>query len=362
MEYTRPRLGRFSRLALTALLMAMMAASSVGAMSAQAQGVAARKQLYFSATGQTVNGPFLAYWLTQQSAESTGLPISPAVKHEDRWTQWFEYARLEINHVTGIESGNNTQLAELGQAYADRVGYTTWHPAFKPVNNAGDGAHFFAGSGHSVAGGFLAVYDEPGVVDRLGLPISEEFSTGDTTYQFFQYGALSWTAEAGTSFVPLGTLDAALYNQLGTAQPRPLNAVDYPSTDGLLTTDAFSTERWIEIDLSEFRLTAYVGDLPFLSSSIVIGAQQAPTVVGTFEIWLKYEVQNMSGIGWDGNPYYEANVPWPMYFYQDYAIHGSTWRETYGRQGSQGCIIPPNHIAEILWKWADIGTRVVVRE
>ena len=342
--------------------MLVMAVSGVGAVSAQTGAVAPRKQLYFTETGQTVSGPFLAYWLTQESADRTGLPISSAVKHEDRWTQWFEYARLEINHVTGIESGNNTQLAELGKVYADRVGYTTWHPAFKPVNTAADDARFFRETGHSVAGGFLAVYDEPGVADQLGQPISEEFSSNGTIYQFFQYGALSWTAEAGTQFVPLGTLDAALNNQLGTAQPRPANAVDYPATDGLLTTDAFSTERWIEIDLSEFRLTAYVGDLPFLSSSVVIGPPQAPTVTGTFEIWLKYEVQNMSGIGWDGQPYYAANVPWPMYFYQDYAIHGSTWRTDYGTVGTQGCVVPPNHIAEILWKWADIGTKVVVRE
>ncbi len=362
MESTRPQLGRLSRLLLTMLLMAVMAISSAGAVSAQAQGVAARKQLYFTETGQTVNGPFLAYWLTQQSADSTGLPISPAVKHDDRWTQWFEYARLEINHVTGTMAGNNTQLAKLGQVYADRVGYTNWHPAFKPVDDAGDGARFFPETGHSVVGGFLALFDEPGVADRLGSPISQEFSTGNTTYQFFQYGALSWTAEAGTAFVPLGTLDAALNNQLSVPQARPQNAVDYPSTDGLLTTDAFSTERWIEIDLSEFRLTAYVGDLPFLSSTIVTGPPEAPTVTGTFEIWLKYEIQSMSGIGWDGKPYYEPNVPWPMYFYEDYAIHGSTWRTTYGVRDGQGCVIPPNHIAEILWKWADIGTRVVVRE
>lgn len=358
---TRSRLGRLPRLVLTTLLLGVLMLASVGTLSAQGQAVAPRKQLYFTETGQTVNGPFLAYWLTQQSADRTGLPITPSVKHDDRWTQWFEYARLEINHFTGIESGVNVQVAQLGRSYADSVGYTQWHPAFRPVQSAGEGAQFFEETGHTLAGGFLNVWHEPGVADQLGLPISEEFSSNGTTYQFFEYGALSWTAETGTRFVPLGTLDAALNNQLGKALPRPDNAVDYPNTDGLLTTDAFSTERWIEISLSEYRLTAYVGDIPFLSSSIVIGAQQAPTVTGTFEIWLKYEVQNMSGIGWDGKPYYEANVPYPMYFYQDYAIHGSTWRQTYGVQGSQGCIIPPNHIVEILWKWADIGTKVVVK-
>jgi lipoprotein-anchoring transpeptidase ErfK/SrfK len=75
-----------------------------------------------------------------------------------------------------------------------------------------------------------------------------------------------------------------------------------------------------------------------------------------------YEQQDMSGIGWDGNPYFEAGVPWAMYFFQDYAIHGSTWRTGYGVQDSQGCVIPPNDIAEMLYWWADYGTTVVVHE
>lgn len=343
------------------MVLALLMLPTIGMLSAQAQAVAPKKQLYFTETGQNVNGPFLAYWLTQQSTESTGLPISPSVKHDDRWTQWFEYARLEIHHFTGIESGVNVHVAQLGRSYAESVGYTRWHPAFKPVQDPGNGARFFPGTSHSLAGGFLNVWNEPGVALQLGEPISEEFSSNGTTYQFFEYGALSWTPETGTRFVPLGTLDAALNNQLGRSMPRPSNAVDYPYTEGLLTTDAFSTERWIEISLSEFRLTAYVGDIPLLSSSIVTGADQAPTVVGTFEIWHMNRMQDMSGIGWDGRPYFEANVPWAMFFHGDYAIHGSTWRQTFGVRGSQGCVIPPNHIAEILFNWVDIGTRVVVK-
>ena len=49
-----------------------------------------------------------------------------------------------------------------------------------------------------------------------------------------------------------------------------------------------------------------------------------------------------------------------MYFYLDYGIHGSTWRSTYGYGSGQGCVIPPNEVAEALWKWADYGTRVWV--
>lgn len=359
--FMQARTTRYPRFILTALVLAVLVVSSAGAVSAQGLSTVPPRQLYFTETGQTVHGPFLAYWLSQQSVERTGLPITPSVKHDDRWTQWFEYTRLEIHHFTGNESGTNVYVAPLGRLYADSVGYSTWHPAFRPVNGAGSGADFFEETGHTLAGGFRGVWNEPGVAAQLGMPISEEFTSNGTIYQFFEFGALSWTAETGTRFVPLGTLDAALNNQLGMTMPRPENAVNYPSTDGLMTTDAFSTERWIEISLSEFRMTAYVGDIPFLSTTIVTGVEQAPTVVGSFELWHKNRVQDMSGIGWDGQPYFEANVPWAMYFYQDYAIHGTTWRQTYGVTGSEGCVIPPNHIAEILFDWADIGTKVVVK-
>ena len=68
----------------------------------------------------------------------------------------------------------------------------------------------------------------------------------------------------------------------------------------------------------------------------------------------------MSGTSWDGTPYHEDGVPWVMYFYQDYAIHGSTWRDSYGYADSQGCVIPPNEVVHFLYNWSDFGTQVWV--
>jgi lipoprotein-anchoring transpeptidase ErfK/SrfK len=49
-----------------------------------------------------------------------------------------------------------------------------------------------------------------------------------------------------------------------------------------------------------------------------------------------------------------------MYFFEDYAIHGAYWRNSFGYAPSQGCVNVPVDVAAQLWEWAPTGTRVVV--
>lgn len=81
---------------------------------------------------------------------------------------------------------------------------------------------------------------------------------------------------------------------------------------------------------------------------------------GSFSIYIKNRVQTLDGIGWNGQPYFEADVPWVMYFFEDYGIHGATWRTEFGYGDSQGCVVLPNDIAQQFWEFADYGTRVDV--
>src|SRR5690606_17192824 len=100
---------------------------------------------------------------------------------------------------------------------------------FKPLSEGPD--LFVAETGHTVTMGFLSAYQQPGVAARLGLPISEEFDVGTTTYQFFEYGALTWGPSAVAEFLPLGQLDAGIQGRLASWQPQPWDAVDWDSTD-----------------------------------------------------------------------------------------------------------------------------------
>lgn len=118
-------------------------------------------------------------------------------------------------------------------------------------------------------------------------------------------------------------------------------------------------ERWIDINLSSQTLSAFEGDTLIFSSVISSGTANHPTVTGQFRTWLKYESQTMDGrrLGYD---YYLENVPYVMYFYQDYAIHGAYWHDNFGTPMSHGCVNMNIADSQWLFNWAGLGTLVNV--
>lgn len=119
---------------------------------------------------------------------------------------------------------------------------------------------------------------------------------------------------------------------------------------------ASSGERWIEVNLAQRRLYARVGNRIVLSSLVSIGKPSTPTVRGTFRIYSKLRSTRMSGPG-----YNLPNVPYTMYFYRGFAIHGAYWVRSFGTQISHGCINMNLRDAAWLFNWASVGTRVVIR-
>jgi len=113
--------------------------------------------------------------------------------------------------------------------------------------------------------------------------------------------------------------------------------------------------RWIEIDLSAQTLTAWQGDMKVLHTTISSGRPNTPTVTGRFKINRKYASQRMTGPGYD-----LPGVPWVMYFYGAYAIHGAYWHTNFGQVQSHGCVNMRVHEAEVLYNWAANGTEVYV--
>lgn len=100
-------------------------------------------------------------------------------------------------------------------------------------------------------------------------------------------------------------------------------------------------------------MVAYEGTTEIRSFIISSGLGGTPTVTGTFRIWAKVPVQDMSGGNRAaGNYYYLEDVPWVQYFYEDYAFHGTTWHANFGRPASRGCINMSPADAEWLFRWA----------
>jgi len=111
--------------------------------------------------------------------------------------------------------------------------------------------------------------------------------------------------------------------------------------------------RWIDVNLSAQRLTAYVGSTPVRSTYVSTGLPRTPTPTGDYRIYVKYRADSMSGPG-----YYLPNVPYVMYFYRGYSIHGTYWHSNFGRPMSHGCVNLPTPEAQWLFNWASVGTLV----
>jgi LysM repeat protein len=107
--------------------------------------------------------------------------------------------------------------------------------------------------------------------------------------------------------------------------------------------------------LSQQMLYAYEGDTLVRSTPISSGLWPNVTVVGTFYIYVKYTAQRMVGPGYD-----LPGVPYVMYFYQGYALHGTYWHHNFGHPMSHGCVNMPTDEAEWAFNWAPIGTPVTV--
>lgn len=127
----------------------------------------------------------------------------------------------------------------------------------------------------------------------------------------------------------------------------------------------YSINKKIIIDLGDQTLSAYEGDELFMQVSISSGLDDLPTPRGTFHIFEKTPSRYMQGpLPGISDQYYDLpGVPWTMYFTkQGAAIHGAYWHDNFGTQWSHGCVNLRPEDSERLYYWAELGTKVIVRD
>jgi hypothetical protein len=110
-------------------------------------------------------------------------------------------------------------------------------------------------------------------------------------------------------------------------------------------------ERWIDVSLFEQTVAAYEGDRMVYATLASTGLRRWPTVQGLYRIHTKFTLDGMTGR--EGQPDYYSleDVPWVMYFYEDYALHGAYWHDGFGYQHSHGCINLAPLDAKWLYDW-----------
>ena len=116
-----------------------------------------------------------------------------------------------------------------------------------------------------------------------------------------------------------------------------------------------SGTKWIDVNLSQQMLYAYVDDTVVASFLVSTGLPDTPTVTGTYYVYVKYLYADMRG-----PDYYLPDVPYTMYFYNDYGIHGTYWHNNFGQPMSHGCINMETSDAEWLYYWSYVGIMVYI--
>jgi len=148
------------------------------------------------------------------------------------------------------------------------------------------------------------------------------------------------TAEAETTGTPVPTSASTSVATTITEAPPEVASAE-------------SGVRWIDVNLTQQMTYAYQGDKVVNSFLVSTGTWQNPTVTGQYHIYVKLRYTDMTGPG-----YYLPNVPYTMYFYQGYGLHGTYWHHNFGTPMSHGCVNLRTPDAEWLYNWASVGTLV----
>ena len=139
------------------------------------------------------------------------------------------------------------------------------------------------------------------------------------------------------------TLDGTLTLTYVDGAPTPADSV--PTTGG--------GQHWIDVNLTQQTLYAYEGDTVVNSFLVSTGTWLHPTVTGQYHIYVKLRYTDMAG-----PDYYLPNVPYTMYFYQSYGLHGTYWHHNFGHPMSHGCVNLSIPDSAWLYNFSSVGTLV----
>jgi LysM repeat protein len=218
-----------------------------------------------------------------------------------------------------------------------------------------------------------------GTGDDLTVPIPTVLAQNPATNE---NKIVSYVVQRGDTLFRIATQfgvrmdDIANYNQLASydrilvGQELKIPGSDYipPTKEEILahTQDPLPAEivmpqptvlegKQVVVVLAQQRAYAFENGVLLRHFVVSTGLPATPTVIGDFKVYLKYEAQRMVGPGYD-----LPGVPWVLYFYQGYALHGTYWHNNFGHPMSHGCVNMRTPEAEWMYDWASIGTPVHV--
>lgn len=133
--------------------------------------------------------------------------------------------------------------------------------------------------------------------------------------------------------------------------PPKIESTETSLPNAVLGANDVQGEKHIYVDLTKQMLFAFQGNTEVMQALVSTG-KWGRTPTGNFAIWSKLRATRMAG--GSGADYYNLpNVPYTMYFYRDYALHGAYWHNNFGHPMSHGCVNMRIVDAAELFAWAD---------
>lgn len=123
----------------------------------------------------------------------------------------------------------------------------------------------------------------------------------------------------------------------------------------VLGANAAKGHKHIYINLATQTLYAFQGETQVMKTLISSG-KWGRTPVGNFNVWTKLRSTRMAG-GQGADAYDLPNVPYVMYFYNDFGLHGAYWHNNFGHPMSHGCVNMRIVDARDLFNWIEGPTK-----
>lgn len=376
---------------------AAVTASALTALGSKTVGAAADQNqpgVYFPETRQTVALDFAQFWLDTAGQTVFGMPITAEYEENGIRVQWFERARFE-----GWPDQPGVVLPLIADEYFALTGTS---PKSHPASAVRSFGRQFPETGFAVHQPFLGFFYNHGGAAIFGYPISRRLLVDGVTVQYFQRARL----ELHRDGVRIGRLGAELAQarslalDVGPRRPRSVNWKEIFEESQGTTVDAtlgvhgpvlsdhrdaisdmelrysyfdqiedWDQKRWLAVSIDKQRVTAFVGGWPIFTDLVSTGKEEKGfTPLGFYSI--QYRVYNelmdgeTIGLSKDDPQYYRLeNVLYTQYFSDaGHAIHYAWWHDNFGSPMSFGCVNTCLSTARFLWRWARIGTPIVIHE
>ncbi len=134
-----------------------------------------------------------------------------------------------------------------------------------------------------------------------------------------------------------------------------------PAAEAATTGPTGAQYKRIDVNLTTQRLVAYERGRVVYRALVSTGKNGFETRVGTFHVYYKLKDRTMRGC-MKGQCWVVPHVPNVMYFDEGRALHGTYWHNLFGtgRRLSHGCVNLSLKDAAWLYRWAPVGTKVVI--